>query len=181
MKSGFCIISLLFGAILLSHANLSFAQEQNGFSRFELSASAGLYELGIGAGVPKGAQISSIPILLYEVSFRYFPQSWLSVGLSVGNNAGIYWGDKFDIILTPSVNFHWYRKRSFTAYSGIGLPLPVTQWNNYWPSRFHFMDCVKIFQYTLVGITFGRSVYGLAELGYGYRNFPLRLGVGYRF
>ena len=77
--------------------------------------------------------------------------------------------------LTPSVQYHWLRRPSFTAYSGLGYVLSLKDLlsrNNDWYIGF---------QYTPIGITFGRSLFGLAELGFGPRYFPLRLGLGYRF
>lgn len=166
---------LLISALLLLPAIKVSAQEQKEYSRFEVSASAGLL---VGGNPYLLESPSSFPIM-YDLTCKYFPQSWLSIGLSVGNDMMVYWGDDFKVLLTPSVQFHWLRKRSFTAYSGFGYSIS-THWDDlktnlskkYW---------YQGFQYTPIGITFGRSLFGLAELGYGPRYFPLRLGIGYRF
>ena len=166
-KRVFCIALLaMFSPVSLR------AQEQRDFHRFEVSASTGL----VLTGMPKGGQASSVP-LVYDLTFRYFPKSWLSVGLSVGNGHEVYFGEDFCAILTPSVKAHWFRRPSFSVYSGIGYAVPLQaerlkNWPKYW---------YEGFQYIPIGISFGRRVYGLAELGFGPRYFPLRLGVGYRF
>lgn len=157
-------------AMLLFSAVRASAQEQKEFSRFEVSASVGFFMGGMHESEP-----SSFP-LLYDVTGRYYPKSWLSVGLSLGNDMDVYWGGDFLLYLTPSVNFHWLRKRSFTAYSGIGFSCPLTKWSARTGQNWY-----HLFQYTPIGITFGRSLYGLVELGYGLRYFPLRVGIGYRF
>ena len=162
------LIPILF---LFSFANSS-AQEQRDYSRFEVSASTGL----VMTGLPKGGKASSLP-LEYDLTFAYFPKSWLSVGLSAGNSFDAYFGGDFFVVITPAVKARWFRRSSFTAYSGIGYAIPIhaerlKNWSQAW---------YEGFQYTPIGVTFGRSFYGLAELGFGPRYFPLRLGVGYRF
>ena len=167
------IAILLLATLLLAQGVSMSAQEQKEFSRFEVSAATGLVMTG---GPKSGAEPSSFP-LVYDLSFRYYPKAWLSVGMSAGNDMYVYWGADFFVVLTPSVNFHWLRRRSFSAYSGIGYSIPLQgerlkNWSEGW---------YEGFQYTPIGITFGRSLYGLAELGFGPRYFPLRLGIGYRF
>ena len=164
------IVFILIPVLLLFSLTSSSAQEQRDFSRFEVSASVGFFMGGQHSYEP-----SSFP-LIYDLTGRYFPKSWLSVGLSIGNDVEAYWGSDFAMYFTPSVNFHWLRKRSFTAYSGIGYSILLAKWPEGQARHWY-----NLFQYTPIGITFGRSFYGLAELGFGPRYFPLRLGVGYRF
>ena len=166
------IVFILSPVLLLFSLTSSSAQEQRDFSRFEVSASTGL----VMTGLPKGGKASSLP-LEYDLTFAYFPKSWLSVGLSAGNSFEAYFGGDFFIVLTPAVKAHWFRRSSFTAYSGIGYAIPIhAERLKNWPQAWY-----EGFQYIPIGVTFGRSFYGLAELGFGPRYFPLRLGVGYRF
>ena len=158
--------------VLFSFTKVAAQEQKTEFSRFEISASTGY----VMTGMPKGGQAKSFP-LEYDLTFRFFPKSWLSVGLSAGNDRGVYWGEDFTMVLTPTVYFHWLRKKSFSAYSGVGYSVPLRhiafkEWSLGW---------YEGFQYTPIGITFGRSLFGLAELGYGIRYYPVRLGIGYRF
>lgn len=166
------LVTLLFAGVLSSRIEAS-AQGQDGYSRFEVSASTGL----VLTGLPKNDTAPSSLPLVYDVTGKYFTKPWLSIGLSVGNNRDVYWGDDLEIWLTPSIGFHWLRKSSFTAYSGISYTIPM---NKYWKDMFS-SEWYQGFEYTPIGITFGHSLFGLAELGFGPRYFPLRLGVGYRF
>ena len=164
--------------ILLSMQSLTVqAQEQEAYARFEVSVSAG-YNMPLFYG-DMWSYVPDYTKLMYEATFRYFPKSWLSVGLSAGNSHLVYEGKGFSALVTPSVHFHWLRKSRFTAYSGIGYSLPVTaeDWKDPMTRQYWY----KGFQYTPIGITFGRSLFGLAELGYGIRYYPVRLGIGYRF
>ena len=166
------VILLLIVGVLSSGIRVS-AQDQNSYSRFELSASTGL----VMTGMPKNdASPSSLP-LVYDVTGKFFTKPWLSLGLSMGNNRDVYWGDDLEIWLTPSIDFHWLRKSSFTAYSGISYTIPMNgNWKGVLSGEWY-----QGFEYTPIGITFGHSIFGLAELGFGPRYFPLRLGIGYRF
>ena len=152
------------------------AQGQVDFSRFELS-------LSVGSGVVltdgKVGDTPSFPIN-FDVSFMYFPKAWLSVGLALGNDSLLFFNSSRKVALTPCVRFHWLRKEIITLYSGLGYSIVVPYlFSGNTAGRRWYED----FQVNPVGITFGRSVFGFAELGFGARQIipPLRLGVGYRF
>lgn len=168
---------LLISILLLIPRVMVNAQDQKEYSRFEVSLSAGynmpLFYGDMGSNVPDYAK------LMCEATFRYFPKSWLSVGLSAGNSHLVYEGKGVSVLVTPSIHFHWFRKPCFTAYSGISYSLPTTadDWKDPATRQYWY----NLFQYTPVGITFGRKLFGLAELGYGIRYYPIRLGIGYRF
>lgn len=164
---------ILFIVFSLFPVIKSFAQEQKEYSLFEVSVSTGLI-LGVNPYTMESP--SSLP-LVYDLTLKFFPTSWLSIGLSAGNDTNIYWGDGLTVLLTPSVQFHWLRKRSFTAYSGISYTIPA---NEHWKGMFS-SDWAQGFEYTPIGITYGRSLFGLAEIGYGPRYYPIRIGIGYRF
>lgn len=167
------VLVILLSVMLLDQAVTVSAQGRKDYSHFELSVSTGL----VMTGMPKNdAAASSMP-LVYDLTGKYFAKPWLSVGLSVGNNRDVYWGDDLEMWLTTSVQFHWLRRDIFTAYSGISYTIPV---NEDWKGVFS-SDWYQGFEYTPIGVTLGRSFFGLAELGFGPRFFPLRLGIGYRF
>ena len=94
------IVLFVSAVVLLFSAIPTLAQEGKEFSRFELSASTGLFMGGMHESEP-----SSFP-LLYDITCRYYPKSWLSVGLSLGNDMDVYWGSDFMLYMTPSVHFH---------------------------------------------------------------------------
>ena len=83
------------------------AQEQVDFSRFELS-------LSVGSGVVltdgKVGDTPSFPFN-FDVSFMYFPKTWLSVGLALGNDSLLSFNSSRKVALTPCVRFHWLRKK----------------------------------------------------------------------
>ena len=167
------LLIILSASLLFCFPSPSIAQEEIGFSKFEISASIGMV---LSGGPINGNSPSSLP-LVYDLTFRYFPKMWLSLGLAFGNSHNLYWGEPFYVITTPSVFFHWLKKRAFSVYSGLGYSIPIRkitfpEWSKVW---------YQGFQYTPIGVTFGHTFYGLAELGFGPRFFPLRLGVGYRF
>lgn len=151
------------------------ATAQEKFSRFEISLSTGIvfYDLPVGRDVSFARGIASL--VAGDLTFRYFPNSFLSVGLSTGPDRYVNYHDEFYLTLTPSVHLHWLRKEAFTLYSGIGYAVPLNA------ERFRHTEWHNHFQYTPLGATFGRKLFGLAELGFGPRYFPLRLGIGYRF
>ena len=155
-------LSALLGALSLLFVDSVMAQEQRkgDFSRFEITASWGWAPTdGHRPWYKTG----------YHLSFDYFPKSWLSVGVAVGNTPNFK-----DFILAPSVTFHWFRKRYFTMYSELGCYfIPSTK------EEHRYFSEVSRFQLNPIGVTFGRSVFGSIELGYG--PYPLRAGVGYRF
>lgn len=168
---------LLISALLLLPAIKVSAQEQKEYSRFEVSLFTGYN--GLLFYGDEVSYVSDFWKLFYDVTFRYYPKSWISVGLSAGNSLHIYENTGLRILVTPSVHFHWLRKSCFTAYSGIGYCIPTSI--DDWEDPYYKKNWYQGFQYTPIGITFGRSLFGLAELGYGPRYFPLRLGIGYRF
>lgn len=72
----------------------------------------------------------------------------------------------------PTFRFTWISKRRFTLYSkasvGIGYANGIKK-------------CFAAAQLSPVGITFGKTVFGLFELGAGTQGLPLLFGVGFRF
>lgn len=158
---------LLFSIVFLFHSSLVLAQDAH--YRSEVTASTGLVLIGL----PKtDSGPKEIPFV-YDISYKYSPRQWFSLGLSVGNNHLTYYGDtKSKVLFTSFLSVNWLRKQTFIAYSGLGYIIVPDSMNHFDLSRL---------QMTALGVSFGQKFYGMAELGIGGRYFPLRLGIGYRF
>ncbi|MBQ6953454.1 MAG: hypothetical protein IJP81_06065 [Bacteroidales bacterium] len=185
------VLSLFAGLLLMCMSWTASGQKEMDFHRFEVSVSAGggwvMQDVG-GSQNSSYGQPSFVP-LTYDLAFMYFPKSWLSVGLAVGNDMQVYYYKKpyytkmsKMIDITPYVRFHWFRKSTISLYSSIGYSfvLPyIIEKNPEEPAR-PWYESVQV---NPIGLTFGRSLFGFAELGGFSRQVipPLRLGVGYRF
>ena len=184
------LYGILLIALLIPFGQALAQDSKKGFPRFEVSLSGAYGLVQYDYSTSDGSSSDVITLKPYylpvsaELSFMYFPKPWLSVGLGLGNDRNSIWlppSTKWLVDLTPYVRFHWLRKRNFTAYSGLGYTfvLPAMfEDSYYWKFWWEAM------QYNPIGITFGRSFFGFAELGFGSRqdlSYPLRVGVGYRF
>ena len=159
-----------------------FAQEKD-FSRFEVSVSMGggwvMQDRSVDGGRP------AMPFSpAFDVAFMYFPKAWLSFGLAVGNDRDVFSISRPTrmIDLTPYVRFHWFRRDTFSFYSGLGYSfvIPYLFKDTTTAGKHPWYESIQV---NPVGVTFGRSVFGFAELGLGPRQVipPLRVGIGYRF
>lgn len=96
-------------------------------------------------------------------------------------------GRSLDSYLTAMASFkvYWYNRPSVRMYSYLGLGLaynhnvcdPAGQ-----PGAGTRVDsAVMAFQFTPVGIQFGRRIFGFAEAGVGHYFCGMAVGAGYRF
>ena len=117
----------------------------------------------------------------YSLSYTYHDRKWLQYGGTMVFGASTCWrkdaatGEKIDNLsyysfsIMPTVRFNWFYRERVQLYSSIALGL-VTD----------FEDLYIWGDATLFGCSFGRKVFGFAELGLGMGGW-LRAGIGYRF
>ena len=117
----------------------------------------------------------------YTLSYTYHDRRWLQYGGKVVFGASTRWrkssitGEKLEnlsyycLSVMPSVRFNWFYREKVQLYSSISIGV-VTDFDSIYPWG----------DLTLVGCSFGRKVFGFAELGMGTAGW-LRGGIGYRF
>ncbi len=89
----------------------------------------------------------------------------------------------FEISFLPYARFTYLNRELVKLYSSIGLGLRMDHdeapsENVYNDPGNYWMPCL---QFVPVGVTVGKKVYGLFELGMGSEYMGCRFGVGYRF
>lgn len=78
----------------------------------------------------------------------------------------------------PVVRFTWLNRRWVRMYTSLGLGATFATGVDYETERFN--DDLFAFQFTPIGISVGRSLFGFAEVGVGAQG-ALMMGVGYKF
>lgn len=137
--------------------------------------------------------------MLPPIALRYYYQvlPWLEVGGEIGAKTNsvmnIYNQNETSpflnysntaLFLTAGIRFSFYKTDFVQLYSGlnVGARLNIESQNSTIPYNTyapHVGSAGFTFQATAFGVRFGKQVYGLAELGYGYKGI-LTLGVGTR-
>ena len=118
---------------------------------------------------------------------KYTPNKWVSIGLVGGlhdksrssslgpvEEGEQVEGTSYDTNLMINVYGNWLTKKHLRLYSGVGYGT-MGGYVNGDGSPSHG------FQFTPVGVSFGKVLYGFAELGMGWMYCPARAGVGVRF
>lgn len=95
-------------------------------------------------------------------------------GKKTGRNSG------FTVSLLPEARFNWLNRDLVRMYSAIGLGLTFSAYDE---RDYNNMELTlyPAFQFTPVGISAGRKVYGFAEVGMGTQFFGGMVGMGFRF
>lgn len=126
------------------------------------------------------------------VGYYYQVLDWLQVGGEVGtfvnctkpgffaetDNSGKYLVNS-SLFLTAGVRFNYYHKNIVDLYSGLNLGVNVKMYATE-ASPMALCTARSAWQLTALGVRFGRRVYGVFEIGYGYKGF-LSMGIGTRF
>lgn len=131
----------------------------------------------------------------YALSYMYSPRKWLSFGLYVGYTG--WWQSQFTnstsqlhstnfehhIMFVPTVRFSYLNRRNVRLYSsvgiGYGLCLERTKDSNGALTQSYKSAFVPV-QFTPIGVSVGRRLYGFAELTVGSMA-NLSAGIGFRF
>lgn len=201
-------LSLLLFLLAASPAAL-FAQEETAAARkrepfvaqHELRLTAGAYpilpfwiDLGCEGYRPvldrthRGALYTSGA---WSLSYDYRFRKWLDAGLTLG-----YYGEysrsysntdaspvgrnrAHAITVMPAVRFTWMNRRWVRMYSSLGVGATFV-FGHRDRNTDHFRERNVAFQFTPVGISVGRSLFGFVEIGCGAQGC-LMMGIGYKF
>lgn len=148
------------------------------------------FEIGISGGGP-GWMLGSVGgaessfSLIGEV--KYTPVKWISLALMGGVHdrrpgADYYSPEEhnpkasttYDLNLMLMLYGNWFTRERINLYSGIGYgTLGDYVDGDGRPSHG--------FQITPIGISYGKRLFGFAELGTGWMFCPARAGIGFRF
>lgn len=82
--------------------------------------------------------------------------------------------------ILPSIQFNYINEEYIRLYSGLDLGVCLYQTYNSSLDKPHLLQTLASFNLTLVGIKFGKDVYGLAEANIG-SDALIKAGVGMRF
>ena len=118
---------------------------------------------------------------------KYTPIKWVSIGVVGGlrdNSRGaspgpleegeVDPGTSYEFNLMLNVYGNWLTRKHLRLYSGIGYGTMGGYVDaDYRPSHG--------FQFIPIGVSYGRTFYGFAELGMGWMYCPARVGIGIRF
>ena len=173
-------IALLAG--LLSYATLMMAQEKVE-KPIEISLSAGGPQGMLGfVGGPE-----TTFSLVTEI--KYTPIKWVSVGLAGGvhdSSRSSSLGPLPEGEPEPETHYpfnmmlmlygNWFTHNNLKLYSGIGFGTV----NGYYSVKSDGHPAHG-YQFTPIGISYGGSIYGFAELGMGWMFSLARAGIGIRF
>ena len=117
----------------------------------------------------------------YSLSYTYHDRRWLqyggmvSFGASVERTRHSITGETLEVNnlymigVMPTVRFVWYWREKVQLYSSISFGVMTDLY-----------DILPWGDVTLVGCTFGRKLFGFAEIGGGMSGV-FRIGMGYRF
>lgn len=117
----------------------------------------------------------------YSLSYTYQDRKWLQYGgqvvfgastrsrRDVHTNGGVEDLNRYVLSVMPMVRFSWFYREKVQMYSSVSLGF-VTD----------FEDLYVWGDATLFGCSFGRKLFGFAELGLGMSGWA-RIGIGYRF
>lgn len=178
MKKSLCLTALIAGLMALSMS----AKAQTIVERpFDVSISYG------GPQYMPGWIGGAETTFSAMTEFRYTPTKWVSIGLlgglrDSGRSASL--GPLMEGEPEPETHYYfnlmlmvygnWITTEKFKLYSGVGYGTK----GGYVKSDGHPSHG---FQFTPVGASYGKRVYGFAELGMGWMFCPARAGIGFRF
>lgn len=126
----------------------------------------------------------------WSLSYDYRFKKWFDLGLTLG-----YYGEysktysNKDLSLTshnrahfvtvmPLLWFTWLNRKWVRMYTTIGLGATFGTGTDFDGEK--FSEDTAAFQFTPIGISVGRSLFGFAEVGLGAQGV-LMMGVGYKF
>lgn len=81
--------------------------------------------------------------------------------------------------ISPYVRFSYLNREKVNLYSGVGLGI-LHYFETYYNSNGFGYQSELGFQVTFIGVSFGKALFGSAELGVGYKGI-FNMGIGYRF
>lgn len=126
----------------------------------------------------------------WSLSYDYRFKKWFDLGLTLG-----YYGEYTDsysnkdlsfvrhnrihfVTVMPLLRFTWLNRKWVRMYTTIGLGATFGTGTDFDGEK--FSEDTAAFQFTPIGISVGRSLFGFAEVGLGAQGV-LMMGVGYKF
>lgn len=170
--------STVFTVLFILVSSVSPAQER---PRFEMGVSGG------GPGLMFGAVGGAATYFSLIGEMKYTPEKWISIGLMGGIHdhhpgSDMYYSKEqiseasttYECNLMLTLYANWITREKIKIYSGIGYGTM---------GGYVYADGRPAhgFQITPIGVSFGKRLFGFAELGTGWMFFPARAGIGYRF
>ncbi|MBQ9138541.1 MAG: hypothetical protein IJX65_07900 [Alistipes sp.] len=116
-----------------------------------------------------------------SLSYGYNLRRWLQLGGTVNfaaitdsykdniTNERVENHNKYFGSIMPTVRFIYFRREKVQFYSSVSLGLTITSY-----------EPTVCYDATLFGCSFGRNLFGFAEIGNGIGGWG-RIGIGYRF
>ncbi len=126
-----------------------------------------------------------------NVGYFYQVLDWLQVGgeLSTATKAALRTDVRDDrttayfaqtnLYIAGGIRFNYYHKNILDLYSGLTLGASV-QFLHTESNPLYETEGFVAWHLTALGLRFGKQVYGVVEVGYGYKGL-LTLGIGTRF
>ena len=120
-----------------------------------------------------------------SLEYSYYAKKWLSVGCktsftalfsdvrNIATDERLYRNNSYVASAILTLRFDYLRREYVQMYSTVGMGLSA---------RFKYDDGIlsPMYDFTLVGISIGKSFYGFGEIGGGITGL-FRCGFGYRF
>lgn len=126
----------------------------------------------------------------WSLAYDYRFTKWFDLGAVVnyyGEYSKLYGSHDWTLVghdrthyisVMPVVRFTWLNRKWVRMYSSTGLGLTM-EYGEYGPDS-SYRDLLVAFQFTPIGISVGRSLFGFAEVGVGVQG-ALMIGIGYKF
>ena len=117
---------------------------------------------------------------VYSLSYTYHSRRWFQFGATATfaavtqsrrnsiDNSKIEDRSDYAVAVMPTARFVYLYREKVQLYSSVSLGVVFSE------------EVVPWVDFTLIGCTFGRKLFGFAELGCGIGGFG-RIGIGYRF
>lgn len=102
----------------------------------------------------------------------YLSTGWNKVYEYDGTNKGSQLG--FGLTIMPTARFKYISREAFNLYGSVGLGVMAGTFEE-------GLYAYPTFQLVPVGLTFGRKIYGFAEIGAGMLYIGGNVGMGFRF
>lgn len=170
----FALLSIL---ILL----MSFVTKAQDLPRFEIGVSGG------GPGWMLGTVGGTFGSFSLIGEVKYTPTKWVSIGLAGGihdrqpgsdnylpGESNPMTSTTYDCNLMLTLYGNWFTSERVNIYSGVGFGTI----GGYVDGDGHPSHG---FQITPIGVSYGKRIFGFAELGTGWMFCPARAGIGFRF
>lgn len=205
MKKLFLLLFLLTAlpTVLAAQEDIPVREREPFVRQHELRLTAGAYPLlpyintwcGCAADRPAALRSThSGPVYtggVWSLAYDYRFRKWFDLGLAFsyyGEYGTFYNNSDFSlaarsrshaVTLMPAARFTWLNRKLVRMYSSLGLGATFG-FGELDHDTDYFRETSVALQFTPIGISVGRSLFGFAEIGLGAQG-ALMLGIGYKF